>query len=126
MDKRDIRLSRLRTLVGDAGGPTAFSRKHDGVDPTYISQLLNGHRNFGERAARAMEAKLGLPAGGLDRTGADDAASGWPFARLSKADYDALKPSQREAIEDWVIDQVERFLGNSDPAAKATKAKKSA
>lgn len=39
----------------------AFARHH-GLDATYISQLLNGHRNFGEKAARGMERKMHLPA----------------------------------------------------------------
>lgn len=64
---RETRLSALRELVESAGGPAAFARLHDGVDPTYVSQLLNRHRNFGERAARNMEKKLGLPHGHLDQ-----------------------------------------------------------
>ena len=42
-----------------------FARIYD-LDPTYISQLLNRHRNFGEKAARRLELSLGLTIGTLD------------------------------------------------------------
>lgn len=45
-----------------------------GVDASYISQLLNGHRQFGEKTARSMEDKLGWPAGYLDRADPDSKA----------------------------------------------------
>lgn len=66
MDVRTIRVQRLKALVEKAGGAAAFARAHDGVDATYISQLLHGHRSFGERAARRMEKLIGLPASALD------------------------------------------------------------
>lgn len=66
METREIRVANLRRIVDQAGGPAAFSRLHPGVDPTYISQILNGHRAFGERAARNMEKKLDLPGNWFD------------------------------------------------------------
>ena len=70
MDERARRVSTLKRLVEEAGGAAALSRKHPGIDPSYVSQLLNGHRAFGERAARAMEERLGLERGELDREAA--------------------------------------------------------
>lgn len=64
---RARRIKKLSTMVSEAGGPAEFSRAHAGVDPTYVSQLLNGHRSFGDRAARNMEEKIGKPPGWLDQ-----------------------------------------------------------
>ncbi|MEW5248641.1 LexA family protein [Microbulbifer sp. 2201CG32-9] len=59
MDIGEIRRENLRQLVNQYKSKAEFGRRH-GVDPTYVSQLLNKHRNFGEKAARKMEGKLGL------------------------------------------------------------------
>lgn len=37
-----------------------IARRHDGVDASYLSQLMTGKRSFGERAARKLERLLGL------------------------------------------------------------------
>lgn len=56
MDKDTYRLNRLRKLVDDAGGPAKFARlsrsidPNNPIDPTYVSQVLNGHRSFKETA----------------------------------------------------------------------------
>jgi transcriptional regulator with XRE-family HTH domain len=41
-----------------------FAAKYD-LDASYLSQILNGHRNLGEKAARTLETKIGLPPGAL-------------------------------------------------------------
>lgn len=57
-DPNIVRLARLKAEVEKTGGNVAaFAKAHPGMDETYIRQLLNGHRNFGERAARNMGAK---------------------------------------------------------------------
>ena len=66
METKEIRVQNLRALVDQANGIASFARKHNGIDPTYISQLLNGHRAFGEKAARNMEQKIGLSSGYFD------------------------------------------------------------
>ena len=43
-----------------------FAEKHD-LNPSYLSQILSGHRSFGERAASNMEKKIGLAPGTLSR-----------------------------------------------------------
>lgn len=60
MDMGVKRVAKLRAIVGQSDSIAAFARTY-GLDATYISQLLNGHRQFGERAARNMEEKMGLP-----------------------------------------------------------------
>ena len=67
-DKRKlIRKKKLQALVDDAGTIAAFCRKNfsknadNPINPSYVSQLLNGTRNFGEDAARNMETQLGFP-----------------------------------------------------------------
>lgn len=71
--RMEIHAMRLQTLRGEiAKFPTlvAFAR-HYGLDTTYISQLLHGHRNMGERAARKLETQLGWPPMTLDRGSAE-------------------------------------------------------
>jgi hypothetical protein len=123
MKEQQTRLDNLRALVERAGGAAAFARTYPGVDPTYISQLLNKHRNFGERAARTMETKIGLDRGALDSTPGHTVSSGesdWPFPRLEKLQYTQLKQTQRDAIEEWVIDQVARFQNQLTASAPPT------
>lgn len=66
------RRDRLKALVENFGGPAAFARNNSQanadkpIDATYVSQLCQGHRAFGEKAARAMELRAGLPYGYFD------------------------------------------------------------
>ncbi len=61
------RISALRKLVKETGTQAEFARKY-GLDASYISQILSGHRGFGERSARNFEKKIGLPHGYLDES----------------------------------------------------------
>lgn len=67
MEDTNPRVGKLRELVRSAGKIADFARNYSQegadkpIDPTYISQLLNGHRNFGEKAARNLERRAGLP-----------------------------------------------------------------
>ncbi|WP_417312394.1 hypothetical protein [Ectopseudomonas khazarica] len=63
MDTNSQRIAALRALIGDAP-LKEFAEAHD-LDASYLSQLLNGHRRLGEKAAAKMEAQIGLPAGHL-------------------------------------------------------------
>lgn len=58
MDIHSVRLRALREEIKKFPTLSAFAR-HYGLDTTYLSQLLHGHRNMGEKAARKLEAKLG-------------------------------------------------------------------
>ena len=68
MEIHAIRLQALRGEIAKFPTLVAFAR-HYGLDTTYISQLLHGHRNMGEKAARKLEAQLGWPPLTMDQGG---------------------------------------------------------
>jgi SOS-response transcriptional repressor LexA len=68
MNLHAVRLATLRREIGKFPSLAAFAR-HYRLDATYLSQLLNGHRNLGEKAARNLEGKLGWPPLSMDRPG---------------------------------------------------------
>ncbi len=89
MNIQKVRTDNLRHYIEASQMKVAdFARKHD-IEPSYISQLLNGHRGFGEKAARNMEAKTGMPAMSLDR---EDELSGEPPAPIANPDDYAMIP----------------------------------
>ena len=63
----DSRVAKLKALVDKSGGPADFARQYSKVDAdkpidaTYISQILNGHRSFGDKARANMAKRAGLP-----------------------------------------------------------------
>ena len=63
MDINQLRIDALRRLIGDQ--KTKDFADHYDLDASYLSQMLNGHRPMGEKAARNLEAKIGLLAGAL-------------------------------------------------------------
>lgn len=65
MEIHEQRLKALRWEIKKFPSIAAFSR-HYQLDVTYVSQLLNHHRNLGERAARSLEAKFGWPTMAMD------------------------------------------------------------
>jgi transcriptional regulator with XRE-family HTH domain len=62
----DINKARVRALKAVMAGASQkdFANQH-GLDASYLSQILNGHRNLGEKAAANLEEKIGLPSGAL-------------------------------------------------------------
>ncbi|MCP3792281.1 peptidase [Pseudomonas sp. N2-11] len=54
-----------------------FAEAHD-LDASYLSQLLNGHRKLGEKAARNLEVKIGLAAGMLTSPPAEEPSNAAP------------------------------------------------
>ncbi|MDH4566153.1 hypothetical protein E8E95_05630 [Pseudomonas sp. BN414] len=54
-----MRIAALKELIGSST-LKEFAEKHD-LDPSYLSQVLNGHRSLGEKAAKKMEDKIGCP-----------------------------------------------------------------
>ncbi len=89
------RVDALRRLVGAEPSIAAFARKY-GLDATYISQLLNGHRSFGERAAAKMAEQVGLPAGYFEQIDAQPTTDEWEslddeqLARVAQLLFDEL------------------------------------
>lgn len=61
MEIKKLRVEKLSAFVQENGGPAAVARKFNDVDASYLSQLINGHRPFGEKSARNLESKFSLP-----------------------------------------------------------------
>lgn len=70
MDINRIRVNALKAVMAGASQKD-FANQH-GLDASYLSQILNGHRNLGEKAAANLEEKIGLPKGSLVSPGAPD------------------------------------------------------
>ncbi len=66
MDIYETRIKNLREIIGD-NQLKDFADAFE-LDASYLSQLLNGHRRMGERAAMSLEKKLGLATGDLGRS----------------------------------------------------------
>jgi transcriptional regulator with XRE-family HTH domain len=58
MDIKTLRVRALRSLIGQSQLKD-FANEHD-LDPSYLSQILNGHRAMGEKAAATMADKIGV------------------------------------------------------------------
>jgi len=67
MDVKERRVERLKQFVQDSGGAAKLARDFEGIDASYISQLINKHRPFGEKSARKIETLCRLPAYYFDR-----------------------------------------------------------
>lgn len=73
MDKIALRRTNLRAAINAVVESKGFKSdvafcEHYDLNPSHISQLLNGHGSFGERAARNLEKKVGWEEGLLDKT----------------------------------------------------------
>jgi len=96
----DTRKNRLIELIGDPsirGAVSEFARMYN-LDPTYIRQIITDHRTLGEKAARNLEEKIGLPHFYLDGTKEDELT-------LETGDLDA---SERKQVLSFI-----RFLKSS-------------
>lgn len=60
------RLVLQRLLTDRAGGNKAEFDRMYGVDATYVSQIMGGHRSIGEKSAKKIENALDLPMGYMD------------------------------------------------------------
>lgn len=77
MNINELRIEALRALIGDLK-TKEFADRHN-LDASYLSQLLNGHRPMGDKAAKNLEDKIGLTGGTLlmpARSAQDGLASG--------------------------------------------------
>lgn len=61
-----VRAERLREVIADYQSAKEFALQYD-LNPSFISQLLNGIRPFTEKSARKIEQAAGLEKGSLDR-----------------------------------------------------------
>ena len=62
------RVSRLAALVDTFATQKAFAESGNDVSHKYINMILKGRTSFGEKAARNLETKLGLPHLYFDQT----------------------------------------------------------
>jgi len=95
MDSKGIRYQReLARMIGKSDG--------------YINQIFGGYRNMGEKAARGIEAALGLPRGYLDETSnispAPPAYKSVPLISMVQAGSwcDVVDPYEVGDAEEWV------------------------
>jgi len=115
MAKYENRRKRLRRLIDERanGNQAAFGRMY-GYERSQISQYLsatyNKGRSPGGNVIDDLEEKLGLPPGWFDIDD-DDRMVAWPFKTISPERYAQATDAQRAAIEEWVRDQLDRFLG---------------
>lgn len=62
----DPRVEILKAIVEAAGGPADFARRYSRddadkpIDATYVSQIINGHRPFRDKARLNMARRAGL------------------------------------------------------------------
>lgn len=68
MDIQDVRRNNLRRAVDELehGNMTALAERAR-KPLTQISDMLSGRKAFGEKVARAIESRLGLPTGWMDQ-----------------------------------------------------------
>lgn len=66
-DLMELRVKNLRELTLQWGGPSSIAKKLKISGPSYISQLISGHRPLTEKSVRRFEKELGLPVGWFDK-----------------------------------------------------------
>jgi phage repressor protein C with HTH and peptisase S24 domain len=88
MDINKLRVDALKAVMAGASQKD-FANLH-GLDASYLSQILNGHRNLGEKAAANLEEKIGLPPGSLVNPSAPGEK---PTVRSGLSAIDQLKQS---------------------------------
>jgi hypothetical protein len=84
----ETRKKNLKMLVAQWEGPTNLARKIGQQGPSYISQMLGGHRPITGKTARKIEEKLGLESGWMDKEHTDGRRGARP------ADVDVSTMSQ--------------------------------
>lgn len=90
----EINKSRVQALKAVMAGMSQkdFANLH-GLDASYLSQILNGHRKLGEKAAANLEEKIGLPSGSLVAPPAPAAESASPAPTPGLSAVELLKQS---------------------------------
>lgn len=65
-DVLETRVTNLKALVIQWGGPTSLAKKLAFSGPSFVSQMVGGIRPVTEKTARKIETKLGLAMGWMD------------------------------------------------------------
>ena len=95
MDINQLRVRALKAVMAGASQKD-FANQH-GLDASYLSQILNGHRNLGEKAAATLEDKIGLAAGSLVSQAAPESTSA-PAIKPGLSAIDQLRARQFVAL----------------------------
>ncbi|CAB3858428.1 hypothetical protein LMG26854_03339 [Achromobacter aegrifaciens] len=61
------RRANLRTVLAEQGGPASFAKKLGQSGPSFLSQMVNGHRVISERTCRRIEREAGKPIYWMDQ-----------------------------------------------------------
>lgn len=129
----DTYVEKLRRLVELAGGPAEFARKYsqDGadkpIDPTYVSQILNGHRAFRDIARRNMAIRAGLAPDYFDprpELGEPAAIYNlWPaiVTQIAEIVRDLPEPMQNQILGQAKMLQTEFRVSKNNPSARSGK-----
>lgn len=88
-----MRVQVLRDLMGEKT-QKEFADQYN-LDASYLSQLLNGHRSLGEKAAANLEAKIGLAEGTLTAPSSSMRAS---TSRAPQTPENEIVPSNAEYL----------------------------
>lgn len=97
MDINKHRIEALKILIGSS--KTKDFADHYDLDASYLSQMLNGHRPMGEKAARNLEAKIGLPPGYLTAPISEYVKGAYTVAETSlEPGPDLTRPFKRTRI----------------------------
>lgn len=79
MDVMDVRRKNLRRLLSrNFDGKQSVMAECLGMSPSFLSQLINGHRGIGEKTARKIEAACLSGPYSMDMDLIDEAHSGQP------------------------------------------------
>lgn len=116
----DIRRANLRALIAQHDGPTNLARRLGLAGPSYLSQIVSGHRNLQEKTARKWEELLGLQVGALDIAGAAQpvdidlaVAIMHTVGRIAEDERKMLRPAQFAQIVELVWEDA-RAKGAAD------------
>lgn len=119
----DYRVARLKQAAERVanGNNTVFGKRLGYADGAFIRQMLSGSRRVSEKTIRAVEKLPGMR-GWFDAdfskelVGANDTDADSFMPNVDRGKFQILTEAQRSAIEEWVIKQIDSFLGLTSPA----------
>lgn len=117
-ERSAIRQRRLVELLNSYKTQQEFADAAGWAGGTYVSLVVSGHKNLGEKLARRTEKKLNLPDGWFDREGDTGPAYKWPFTLTSLDSVRALKPRDLMAIDSGLSAQITALQQADAPRKK--------
>lgn len=124
MDIKAVRRARLRRLIQDRfSGVNAKLAEKIERQPDYVSRLLTDkprhRRDLGEKLARDIERKVGLPLGWLDVDESDDPRAQQPLAIYTVAE--SVQQRLLELFDMLTAPQQEEFMAQLESSVQANK-----